>query len=271
MKVQDFDKEKIEKEPTICPSCGKRVPKLDYCEACGTSFKPEKRVKVKFIFLFIIFIAAIGISMIVYGYVVGNRITPIANIDASMEGESKRIEGTVIGIDYWDTYERTTFLVLGETGYIEVTGWAEFTNDLRISGYPAIGDKVIVEGQVSVYLGQVSLEVSDAEKIITDRQEPIPLNIGNIGLYLWGKKVLVQGNITNVNEYSWGSIITMEDETGEIEVEVSSSQIEFMGGYAQIPQENETIILMGMVSNYYEDVQLIPSYLLYQKIGTGSV
>ncbi|TXT64053.1 MAG: hypothetical protein BAJALOKI1v1_620004 [Promethearchaeota archaeon] len=266
MNNKTIQKGEIEVETTNCPSCGKMVPKKEYCEICGATFQPKKRIKTKAIFIFILIIAAIGISMLIYGYVVGNRITPIANITTDMEGQRKRIQGTVIGIDYWDTYERTTFFIMGETGFIEVSGWAEFTTDLKLSGYPGIGDKIIVEGEVSVYLGQVSLEVENVDNMLIEPQIPIPVNIENIGLALYGTKVIIQGNITEVNEYDWGSILTIEDATDEIEFEITTNRIAFTDGRAQIPKENETIILMGMVSHYRFEPQIIPSYLIYNTI-----
>jgi len=275
-----------DKEITKCPSCGRSVPKLSYCKSCGASLEPAHRIATKSVLLFVLIIAGLGVGMLAYGFIRGNYISPIGSINAGMEGDTVRIQGYITDIEYWETYERTTFEISDKSNNrIKVSGWSEFTSDIKEEGYPEVGDKVIVEGTVDVYQDEVSIEVTDANSIIITYQSPSPYNIGDIDQYseieannfnLLYKKVNITGEITDYNEYDYGNtlLIEIEESFYDINVKTTPDRISFSGAMGETPvvlDEDDIgsdVQIIGMIDVYwdYNSPQILPSTMTNKSI-----
>lgn len=259
--------EKTNPEKITCPSCGRRVEKKDFCTICGASFNPKNRTSLKSVIIFIWIMGAVGIGMLGYGYYNANYITPIDQITADMEGQTVQVSGTVLSLDYNENFQLTSFLIKDDTGTIEFFGWSEFTSDIKENGYPGIGDEVIIEGVVSVYEEEVSIELEDSDSLTIIEIEPEEKEIKDLSEDDIDLKIEIQGNVTD--EYPDSQDITtleykfftVDDGTGEITVFIGGDQISFTGEKSNIPNINDTVRIIGIVDLYNEELEIIPSYL----------
>jgi len=266
--TEDKDISKI--DLTTCPSCGKSIPMAKSCNKCGANVGPEGRMSLKKANRYILLMGLVGCILLGYGYYQGNYITPIADITADMEGQIVRVQGIVTDVSYDYQYEKTAFTVNDSTGSIEFFGWSDFTSALRAASYyPSIGDEIIVEGKVNVYNSSysgliLSLEVNDMNALTMIYHEALPKDIGSILLNDVFSKVLIQGNVTDrfLSE-SEGKIefmsLDITDLTGTIEVYVNNAQIALADTLAIIPEVNQTVQIIGMVTEYGGSLEIIPS------------
>jgi len=261
---------KPKKENCYCPSCGKQVTKDHTCRSCGAGMLPRDRWSMKKIHALMIILSVLGGGLMWYGYYEATKITPIADINASMEGLTVRIAGTVVDIDYDSRYEKTTITVNDSTGEIDCFGWSEFTSSmLKAEALPSIGDGIIIEGKVDVYNSTysgliVQIEIENAQAYVINWNHAKKKDINDILLNDLHKKVQIKGNITDKYEDSDGSTINymfidISDETGDITVFISGDLFAIAGDRAVIPQENQTVAIIGWVDKYNNQLEIIPS------------
>ncbi len=267
--IKSEKSKEMDKGIVQCPSCGKPVPKQTYCKKCGTSFKPEMRIATKSVLIFVLIVAGLGVGMLSYGYFVGNYITPISYINAGMEGNTIRIQGYVTEIEYWETYEKTTFQITDSSGSIQISGWSEFTSDIKEKGYPEIGDIVTVEGSVDVYEEEVSLELRNADSISITYQTVIQKDVGDIDADDQYKKVNITGEINDIDELYNGDLMIMElidNDYNKIDVKITADFIAFTGAEAIVPEKYDDVQIIGMVDLYYDSPQIKPCTMTNKSI-----
>jgi DNA/RNA endonuclease YhcR with UshA esterase domain/ribosomal protein L32 len=248
-----------------CPSCGKSVPKGRTCRECGAQFGPKGRIKLSRIYLSMIFLGIIGLIFLSYAYYNAIAVTPIDDVYTLQDGDNVRISGMVIDIEYDDRYEKTSFTVKDSSGEIEVFGWSDFTSDIIEEEYiPSIGDNITVEGTVSIWKDTRSIEVGSADSFEIIWRDEDDMLIGDILLKHLYDKVVVRGFVEEVQDSYFGTsydyvILTLTDYTGEIRVYISGDQIALADKYAIIPEENQTVEITGMVTEYKGQLEIIPS------------
>lgn len=214
-------------------------------------------------------VGLLGVAAVYYAYWEGNRVTPIANVNASMDGDVVRVAGTVVDVEYDDRYEKTAFTVVDDTGTITVFGWSEFTSSMLAAGtMPGLGDDVVVEGVVDVYEGSsgavVSVEVSRFSSVeVVYRPVEVKLP-GQVYASDVGKKVSVTGNVTDRHVGYSGSevryvFLTLTDQSGSLNVYVSGDLVALAGSAAVFPNVTQTVQVTGLVTEYEGEVELAPS------------
>ncbi len=256
-----------DKQVLTCPSCGKPVPAGENCPACGAVIGSKGRISLRRVHLSFLLLGIIGVAMVAYAYHEATYITPIDAITPAMDGRTVLISGTVTDIDYDERYEKTSFTVNDTTGSIDVFGWSDFTSALRASpAQPSIGDKILVEGLVDVYNDRVSLEVKSLASYQVIYINAELKEIGGILVGDVGKKIVINGNVTEkFVSYSGTTVnfisLTVKHLTlaNTVDVFISGDLLTLAGGNAVIPNATQVVQVVGMVTLYGGQVEILPS------------
>ncbi|MHA1733528.1 MAG: hypothetical protein ACTSU5_16390 [Promethearchaeota archaeon] len=258
---------KVEPVTATCPSCGKSIPKkATGCPHCGARVDPRARVSLRKVHLSVLLLGIIGVGLVFYAYQEATRVTPINQVNAGLEGKTVLISGVVIDASYDARYEKTSFTVLDDTGNISFYGWSDFTSELQASGiYPSIGDRIQVEGTVDVYTSSVSgntitsLEVTGTSAFKVVYVEAVERQIADILLNQLYEKVQIEGQVV-AKKGSTNTMLTVQDGSGgQITVFVSEDLINLAGEDVFLPNVSQTVKVIGMVSEYNDQVEIVPS------------
>ncbi|MGV9199215.1 MAG: hypothetical protein ACOC44_03440 [Promethearchaeia archaeon] len=269
---------KEEKNYVICPSCGKRVPDIGSCNKCGSSLSLRDRLTIKKIHIYILVMALIGGGLMVYAYYKATYITPIGDINPGMDGQVIRVSGTIVDVDFDSRYEKASFTVNDSSGSIDFYGWSDFTSDLRESStIPGIGDKVIVEGAVDVYNSSysgliTSLVVENVDSIEYLPMDTQEMDIGEISLDDVGIRVKIEGEVVSRylapidSQYGQFMRFTVSQNNENITAYVNSGQIGLADEALVYPELGDQVEVTGVIDEYHNEVEIIPSTATEQSI-----
>ncbi|GEM_PF-1950558 len=273
----------MSEDKKICPACGKPTAGYVPCPHCGAD--PRLRLSIKVAVILCVVVLVIGSGFFVLHLsTAGVEPTPIGSIDRWMDYASVWIEGTVISGPQIDRTS-ISFEVQDASGVLEVEVYLPPERLKGETKIPSVGDKVLLFGQLRVYLdGSTELRVSSLDKdpltgeeyFQLTRAQPIETSIQNLvndwyaSQSLKYKLVTIKGTITNLWPLSSAKLYTLEDNNGitvEMYVHNGLSYIENVPDLEVL----QTISVTAGVSAYgtklqlaissYDDIEVVGAWL----------
>jgi DNA/RNA endonuclease YhcR with UshA esterase domain len=207
-----------------CPSCGRYVGPTDAgtCSYCGARLTGRMTLRA-------LKIGALGLTalgLILLWWFASRSPIPtlkISQAQATMNFAYIRVEGQVTRAPTYDPDGGyLSFWVADDTGEMLVSSYRATTQALVDAGrMPFIGDRVTVEGTLRIRQDSVSLTLNSADAIHIQREQPEPMDIGQIDANTALRAVKVRGQVRAVRiPYKGLTLVTLRDVTGEIDVAV---------------------------------------------------
>lgn len=170
-----------------------------------------------------------------------------------------RLNGTVINGPQYDSDAQTLrFTIADDTGEIQAIAFQDVTQDLlRAKKIPTIGDKIALDGTLRVRDDFTSIQAVSADHLELTPPNPTEINIGEIAYTNQLQYVQIQGDVRNVREpYQGLTLITLGDETGEIDVAMTGDTENLFGALPTY-QLGDVVEARGIVSYYHDTPQLV--------------
>jgi DNA/RNA endonuclease YhcR with UshA esterase domain len=152
------------------------------------------------------------------------------------------------------------FWVDDGTGEMRIASYRDVTQALLATGkVPALGDEVTVAGTLRIREDYVSLTLNVPEHLELNRPDPVSLKANAITTLDEGLRVRLVGEVRRVYApYVGLTLLTLGDDTGEIDVAVDETLVALTGALPEVV-EGQGIEVVGAVSLYKDTPQVIPS------------
>jgi DNA/RNA endonuclease YhcR with UshA esterase domain len=243
-----------------CPSCGRYVGPHEACPYCGARL--TDRISIRAVKAAAIALATVGLAVL-WLFATRTEVPTIAigRAGATMNLAYVRVAGHCTGVPSYDPETDTlSFWIADETGELRVASYRAETRALIEQGnVPALGDRVSVVGTLRIREDFRSLTIDVPEQLAITRLEPVERAIGSIAPDDEYQRVRVRGQVRELVEpYQGLTVITLQDETGTIDVAVSDELVA-LSGVAPSVAVGQPVEVRAAVSLYRETPQLVPA------------
>jgi len=248
----------VERDPdTLCPSCGRFTGPQEVCAWCGA--RTLKRVSLRILRYGAVVLALLGLV----GLWVASRradlpVVQVRDIDSMMNWAYVRVRGVVSRYPSYDVgsgYLR--FWLDDGTGEISIVAYRNESQSLIQEGrIPSVGDVVTVAGTLKIKGDLVSVTLHVPDSLAIEYPDPRERLIGEIGIASVHQKVRIRGQLCAMRyPYEDLTILTVCDETGEIDVVYTTDLVRLTGALAPV-EIGDLVELSGAVTLYREQPQI---------------
>ncbi len=243
-----------------CESCGRFLGPYTTCPYCGA--RVAGRVSLRVIKLAALMMAFVG--LLTLWWVARQMPIPLLTVEAAqgtMNMAYVRVQGRIThSLTYDPDGGYLAFWVDDGTGELRVSSYRDVTADLLAAGLiPAPGDLVEVAGTVRLREDYVALTLNTADHIRLDRPAPVMVKAGTLTALDAGLRVRLEGMARRiVAPYAGLTLITLQDDTGEMVVALDDTLIALTGAAPEVV-EGQTLIVTGTVTLYRGEPQLTPA------------
>lgn len=241
-----------------CPSCGRFVGPLEKCPYCGAAIK--KRIPLGYLRIVCLILAVLGVAILVFA--AGGAATPltkIGDIGATMNYAYVRLDGVVTRGPLYDPDTQTLrFYVTDDTGEIQAGAFRDVTQALLAAEkIPAVGDKIIMEGNLRVRDDFTSFNLTTADKLQIIPPDARAIQIADIGFDDEYQYVIVRGDVRDLRQPFQGlTLITLGDASGEVDVALSGDIEKLYGARAPLAL-GDSVEARGVVTYFRDTPQIL--------------
>ncbi len=242
---------------THCPSCGRFVGPQSVCPYCGA--RVSRRLSLRVFQYGAAALALCGLFLLwVSARSADIPVVRVQDVGSAMNWAYVKMRGTVVRQPAYDAgsgYLR--FWLDDGSGEIMVAAYRNESRALIEAGRaPTIGDVVTVEGTLKIQEDFTSLTLNVPEHVLVERPAPVEVTIGEMGLERLYQKVSIRGQVREVKQpYDGLTILTVRDETGEIDVTYTADLV-LLSGEPAVVSPGDAVRVRGAVSLYGETVQI---------------
>lgn len=241
-----------------CPSCGRFVGPLEKCPYCGAAI--QKRIPLGYLRIACLILAVLGVAILVFA--AGGAATPltkIGDIGATMNYAYVRLDGVVTRGPLYDPDTQTLrFYVTDDTGEIQAGAFRDVTQALLAAEkIPAVGDKIMLEGNLRVRDDFTSFNLTSANKLQIIPPDARAIQIADIGFDDEYQYVIVRGDVRDLRQPFQGlTLITLGDASGEVDVALSGDVEKLYGARAPLAL-GDSVEARGVVTYFRDTPQIL--------------
>lgn len=194
--------------------------------------------------------------------------TPIASVDASMDGQTVKVRGRVVFVDSPAAGDNKPFSLILKDGdhSIRVSYWANV--DAVVEAKPAVGAEFEIEGAVEVFRDKPQIKVESGFKIVqlasaapkaaeTAAPMPDPSPVASISSDDKGQTLSVRGTLGAPRDLGKGTAFELVDESGSIDLVLWHSSVP--AEVRDSLKEGSVVTASGVVGEYEGKLQIKPA------------
>ena len=234
-----------------CPSCGRFVGPYEKCPYCGADV--GQRMSLRAFKYGSLALAVVGLIVLL---VIARRSQPptveIGSLAGTMNWAYVRLEGTAVRQPTYDPQaESLKFWLWDGTGEIMVTAYrSEAEALLAEDRVPVMGDQAAVEGTLRIKEDFAYLILNAPQNLQVQPGEAVEMTIAQAQAAPLYQKVTVRGVVrADRSPYAGLRILTLRDETGEIDVTLPTSDT-VLGGDLPPLRVGQAVRATGAVDQY---------------------
>jgi len=247
------------KEEVICPNCGRFVGAHMACPYCGT--KVPKRMSVMLFKYGALAVAFLGLIFLYLAVrVIKIPVVKVKDITETMNFAYVRVVGKISRADVYEG--GSLYLTVDDgTGFISVKSYGKVTEEImRMDNPPEIGDRIDVGGTLNITEGKRSLTIQTPDRVkVIPREEwmgKIPaFKTGDITRSKIGELARCRGKITNIRTFKGGRTLTIDDDSGSIDVLIWDTDYEKIPNKEAL-QIGREVSVQGVIGSYRDKLQV---------------